>query len=238
MKQFKLRASAAGHFLSQPKKKADREAGELSATAKANLISYFLGQRYNYRDIIINDDLLKGTYLEADSISFLDSVFPVKSGPRVKNLTRFNDRYFTGEPDIILPDCIEDIKTVRDIKSLFTKKITKEYATQLQVYMYLTGKTKARLIYVLIHSPVEHIIKKEDSIFRQMEPFTDHAEEMIKQIKENYNVHNVPEKERFRIFEIEYVPGVIAILKDKHFKAIEFLNDLEIETKKLSQWTL
>src|SRR5699024_9319440 len=92
----------------------------------------------------------------------------------MKNEKQFEDEFFTGTPDIILPNEIIDIKNSETHKTLplFVKSIMKtdtepyakyrNYYCQLQVYMHLTGIRKARLLYTLMNTPTELLKYGED----------------------------------------------------------------------------
>ena len=225
MKQFKLRASAAGHFLSQPQKKADREAGLISQSARTLSDNWILKQRYNYYNEVRTDQLKKGTINEdTESIPLIDIVFPTDI-QRKKNLIRLEDDFFTGEPDLILPDRIEEIKSVWDIASLFKKgPLPKTYFAQAQVYMHLFNKKKTILYYCLTKTPDDILIKMEDRLFYELGHDKNEYEKALNQLRQNHNVDNVRLNERVRKYEIEFEPRIIETLKTNIVKARDYID--------------
>ena len=152
MKQFKIRASAAGKLMTKPRSKSE----VLSKTTKDYLQQWVKEQIYGVRKSIKSKYLDKGNAVEEDAIKYaaqeLGWLFAEK------NEKRFSDDYFVGTPDVILEDRIIDIKSSWDCFTfpLFYNGIpNKDYYYQLQVYMYLTGKRKAQLVYVLMNTPEE-----------------------------------------------------------------------------------
>ena len=150
---FKIRASAAGKLMTKAKAKD----AVLSQTAISFIEEYCTEQIYGIRKEINSKYLSKGIELEDEAIDkaieWLDLPFAIK------NTERFTNEYATGEPDLILPDEIIDIKCSWDAFTfpLFQKELeNKDYFAQLQVYMWLTGKRKSRVVYVLLNTP-EHL---------------------------------------------------------------------------------
>lgn len=222
---FKIRASSAYNFLSLPKLKRDRDAGLLSQTARNICDSYIIKNRYNYTDDLETNALLKGTINEEQSISLVDILFPLEGINRIKNKERKETKYLSGEPDLVLPDKIEEIKSVWDVKSLYSKKnISKVYHTQVQVYMHLFGKEKATLYYCLTEMPREMLL---DEIFRLEKYHSDLSqysiEEKTERFIENHRVQNVPLRERVRKFDVEYDPEVIQRLEEAHGRAVNYI---------------
>jgi len=120
---------------------------------------------------------LKGKLCEDESCELLDSVFPV-GFIRFNNTRKFKSDYFTGEPDIILPDekLIEDIKNPyefygflgkpKDYDELLDSK-DRDFVFQLHTYgynhMYETGQDieKLAVCYTGNDTPYEVLQKFE-----------------------------------------------------------------------------
>ena len=152
MKQFKIRASQAGKLMTKPRSKSE----VLSKTTKSYLEEWTKEQIYGVRKTIQSKYLTKGNEVEDDAIMYASAekgwLFAKK------NDEYFEDEFFCGTPDVILDDKIIDIKSSWDCFSfpLFYNAIpNKDYYYQLQVYMHLTGKRKAQLVYVLMNTPEE-----------------------------------------------------------------------------------
>ena len=115
--------------------------------------------------------------------------------------------FFCGTPDLILEDEVLDIKNSWDCFTfpLFENEIpTKDYFYQLQVYMHLTGKRKARLVYVLLNTP-------EDLTWEKQNDYS-----------------SLDKKYRIKTFSIEYDESVIEDLKQRVINIREFIKTIKI----------
>lgn len=195
MKQFKLRASAAGTLIPNGK------GSLISVGGKTYLKEWLASQIYGVEKQIKSKYLDKGIQMEDEAISFAVKMLDVQFA--LKNEQRFEDEYFTGEPDIILNDIIIDIKNSWDCFTfpLFETEIpNSDYTYQLQVYMHLTGKRKATLVYVLLDTPAT-----------------------------NWDagiMYDVADEYRIKTFNIEYDPTVIESLQAKVIEARIYINTL------------
>lgn len=185
---FKIRASASGKIMTNPRSKTEL----ISETTKSYIKEYLISEIYGIKKQINNKFLSKGIWLEDEAIDkaieWLDIPFALK------NEKSFEDDFFCGTPDLILENEVLDIKCSWDAFTfpLFENEIpTKDYFYQLQVYMHLTGKRKARLVYVLLNTP----------------------EELIYEEKHSYD--NMDKKYRIKTYQIEYSEDVIADLKER-----------------------
>ena len=197
---FKCRASAAGKLMTNPRNKADL----LSQTTKSFIDEWLKQQIYGYRKELTSKEVNKGIIYEDTAIDkaieWLDLPFAIK------NEKRFEDDYFTGEPDLLLNDEVIDIKNSWDCFTfpLFEKEIpTDDYFYQVQVYMYLTGKKKARVIYVLLETP---------ETYNQPEWKYDH----------------VDIKYRYKEFSFDFQPEIIEKLKERIVLVRNYIKQLSI----------
>ena len=199
MRTFKVRASAAGKLMTNPRLKTET----LSETTKTYLKEWLTEQLYGFKKEIYSKYIAKGITVENEGIDYAIQTLGL---PFVlKNEQYFEDDYFCGTPDLILEDEVIDIKSSWDCFTfpLFEDEIpTKDYEYQLQVYMHLTGKQKARLVYVLCNSP----------------------EELTYETPKDYS--NLPDKLRIKTFEVNYQPEVIETLKMRVNESRNFLNSL------------
>ena len=201
MKEFLARASSAGKLMTAPRNKSE----VLSETTKSYVKEWLIEQIYGFRKEIKSKYIDKGNKLEDTAIDkaieWLDLDFVMK------NEESFEDEYFTGTPDIITNDEILDTKCSWDAYSfpLFDTELpNKDYFYQMQVYMHLTGKKKARVVYVLLNTP----------------------EELTWEEKHDYS--NMDKKYRIKDFVVEYDAEIIATLQEKVKEAIlegEIAND-------------
>ena len=199
--EFKCRASGAGSLMTEPKKKTDT----LSKTTIGFLNDWMKEQIYGYRKNVSTKQIEKGIEYENDAIEaaidWCDLPFVVK------NDKRFSDDYFTGEPDILTRDSVIDIKNSWDFSTfpLFEDEIpTEGYALQVQIYMHLTGKKKASVIYVLLTTPES---------YNNPEMTYDH----------------VDKKFRYKKFDFDYDPEIIEKLKEKVIDCRTYIKQKENE---------
>jgi len=197
MKEFKLRASAAGTLVPNGK------GSLISVGGKTYLKEWVISQLYGIEKQIKSKYIDKGVMLEDQAIDFTVKMLDIEFA--LKNETRFENDYFTGEPDMILDDRIIDIKNSWDCFTfpLFETEIpNSDYFYQLQVYMHLTGKRKATLVYVLLDTPAT-----------------------------NWDagiIYNVDDKYRIKVFGVEYDSAVIEILTAKVIEARQYINSLKL----------
>ncbi len=198
MEQFKIRASGCSQIMTNAKK-----AGELlSQTTKTYVDAWLKEKIYGYRKQFSSKQTDKGIAYEDEAI---DKAIEWLNLPFVlKNEQKFENDFLTGEPDLILDDCIIDIKNSWDCFTfpLFETELPNDdYYWQMQCYMELTGKRKSKVVYVLLTTP---------ETYQNMEMVYDH----------------VPTEHRIKVFEIDYDQEAI----DKIKKRVEEIR-IYIETK-------
>lgn len=198
LETFKCRASAAGKLMTNPRNKTEI----LSETTKSYVKEWMKSQIYGYKKEITSKEMNKGIIFEDTAIDkaieWLDLPFAIK------NEHRFEDEFFTGEPDLLLQDEVIDIKNSWDCFTfpLFENEIpTDDYFYQVQVYMYLTGKTKARVVYVLLETP---------ETYNQPAMSYDH----------------VDTKYRIKEFRFDFQPEIIEKLKERVITIRKYINEL------------
>lgn len=197
---FKLRASAAGKLMTNARNKSEL----LSETTKSYLQEWQKERVYGIKNIISNKYLNKGIMMEDvaidKAIEWLDLPFAIK------NEEHFDNDYFTGTPDLIVDGVVYDIKNSWSCFTfpLFDTEIpNKDYFYQLQVYMHLTGRKRAGLVYVLLNTPEELL---------GYEPI--------------HNYDHLESKYRIKTFFIDYDPAVIEELQTRVQNARTYLETL------------
>ncbi len=199
MKEFKIRASAAGKLMTNPRSKSE----VLSKTTKEYLQQWIKEQIYGVRKSINNKYLSKGIQVEDDAIKYASRELGWLFAE--KNEEFFMDEYFCGTPDVILEDTIVDIKSSWDCFTFplfYNNNPSKNYYYQLQTYMHLTGKRKAQIVFVLMNTPEE--LTYED--------FHDYS--------------NVPSKYRIKIFDIAYSEEVINQMQQRVIDSREYIKTI------------
>jgi hypothetical protein len=227
--EFKIRASAASQIVAQPQSKADKEAGKLGKTSENYVRDIFLLNKYGYREQVITDAMTKGNLCEAESRELISEV--LGGGVRMRNINHYSNVYATGTPDIVLKDCLEDIKNSWNLKTFFNSEVQNAYYWQAQVYMWLTNIFKYRLIYTLNPTPfdmVEHEKYRMSFKFEGGDSNPD-FKEFEKQIDHNNNlILSLQPKERIRVFEIEYCESDIEFLISQVVKCRNYYDNLKL----------
>ena len=149
MKEFKIRASAAGQIMTNPRSKSDL----LSKTAQTHCQDWLMEQLYNRKKEFTNKYVQKGLIVEDNAID----MYAEHKGHDIllKNEDYFSDDFMQGTPDIILPELIVDVKSVWSpfTMPLFDDTPPVGYELQAQVYMHLTKRKHFELAYCLIDTP-------------------------------------------------------------------------------------
>jgi len=107
MRQFKIRASAAGTLMANAK-----GSDKMGETAKTYVKTWYLEQLYNRRKEFTSKQTTRGNLSEQEGIDLVAN----ELGYFVldKNTAFFEDDYFTGTPDVITSDTVIDIKSSWD----------------------------------------------------------------------------------------------------------------------------
>lgn len=188
MEQFKIRASAAYEIMADGKKK-----GEPSVKLFDVAENYLKEKIYGYKKTFSSKYTDKGLSMEDEAIDkaieWLDIPFVLK------NTERKETEFFTGEPDLILDDYIIDIKNSWSWETfpLFDKTLKNEaYYAQMQVYMSLFEKKKAKVVYMLLTTPetyqnmpmtYEHVSKEYRMKVFDVEYNQEYIDKLISRVK-------------------------------------------------------
>lgn len=190
---------------------------EFGATAMACIRECWLRNELGYDEPVITNEMLKGIMCEDEAIDMVCQHVP--GGFRVKNEENYEDDWFTGTPDLITGDYIEDVKcswTVRTFAE--TRRPDPMYYAQGQVYMSLTGRHKFRLAHVLVETPFEIIEEEKKRYFFKFNcdeenPFYIKA---AKQIDAMHGaVKRVPQEHRVKCFEFDRDDRFIDTLRER-----------------------
>jgi len=148
--KFKIRSSATSSIMTCRGK-------PLPVGAKTYCRTWLKEQLYDRRKGFTSKYTDKGNICEDSSIEFLSDYFLIDI---VKNEEFFSNDLLQGTPDIFVgDDCVWDVKNSWEPSTfpLFDTDPDKGYWWQLQSYMALTGRSKARLVYTLMDAPAELI---------------------------------------------------------------------------------
>jgi hypothetical protein len=173
----KFRASGNGHLMTEPKLKADKDAGNLSEGAKTHVINTWVSWKYKRNEEIYSKYIEKGNEVEEDAITTVSLASNVNF---VKNEITFENEWICGTPDFLIKDkegkiiTIEDTKASWDIYSFNRSKnkpLNKLYYWQMQSYMWLTGATMANIRYCLENATADLILDEKRKLAYAMRCF-------------------------------------------------------------------
>lgn len=198
----KFRCSGIGHLMTEPKLKADKDAGNLSEGAKTHAIDVWVSEKFSRREEIYSKYIDKGNAVEDDSITFLSLL---KKRFFIKNEVRLENDFITGTPDLFIGENIVRATEIVDIKSswdVFTFHRSKfkptpnaQYFWQMQGYMWLTGATSATIAYCLVNATADLINDERRKLGYGMRvDFDDPSPEYIKacQMVERNMIYDLP----------------------------------------------
>lgn len=189
---------------------------EFGATAMSCIRSLWLYNEHGYEEPLVTPEILKGLMCEEEAISVLTLQLP---GPfRVKNDRQYKNDWFTGTPDLVLDDAVEDIKCSWTLKTFFdVQHPSSLYYAQGQVYMDLTGRNTFRLCHVLLDTPPELV---QDEQLRMYYRFRCDEEdpryiEAYNTIERMHKVSHIPEDQRVKVFTIQREEMYLAKLRKR-----------------------
>ena len=122
----------------------------LSETAKTYIKKKAKEHYFGFSSSITTKPMIKGKDWEEESIALVNQV---RGSFYIKNKERFENEFLTGEPDVILDDCIIDVKTSWSLETWPAtpgEGVNKDYMWQLFAYCWLLDKQEAELIYCMI----------------------------------------------------------------------------------------
>lgn len=230
--QYDARYKGQGRSLTENQKAVYYDLGakkygspKLSTTTKSYLEQLHLEEVFGRRKEIQSKYLDKGIMVEEDSLTLYTEV----TGELfVKNKTRFENEYITGEPDNKQGNKIRDIKSSWELGTfpLYDSEIkNKDYIWQLMGYMILTGYTLSELIYCLVDTPLMLIEDEKRRISWKM-GMLEITDELSEEIERSMTFQDIPKEMRVKVFNLEYSE----VYRDALYKQIdlcrEYLNSL------------
>ncbi len=229
-----IRSSSVGYLMTEPQAKADKDAGNLSKTAKTHLLEIYIAEKYGRRKDVQTKQMKKGIQVEDDSIALLSEYM---GNTFSKNTERFTNDYITGHPDIL--DLSESGLKIWDVKSsydLFTflgnlpEKLKDLYYWQLQSYMWLTGAVESSIAYCLVNTPFGIIEQEKKSLLYRMDVISEESPEYVleaSKLELNMMFDDIDIKERILIFPVQRNEEDIQLIQNKVEKARAYLSMIE-----------
>lgn len=226
----KIRCSSLGDLFTEPVTKADKEAGILSKTAKSHLIEVYASEIWGVEKDIVTKAIKKGRQAEEDGITLLSQV---DKRLYIKNDERKDNNWVSGHADIVCNEEIVDIKLSWDAFSFLPKliePIDKGYMYQLQGYMWLWDKPRARISYCLVNTPQNIIEGEKYRLLRGMDVVSEESPEFVaaaKRLESNMTFDKIPIGLRVINKYVDRDEEIIQKIPSKVKKAREFLEELQ-----------
>jgi hypothetical protein len=232
----KIRCSAIGNLMTEPKSKAAKDAGELSEGAKSYCVDLWVQERYGRSNDITSRYMEKGLMVEEDAITLYSRI---KKNFFKKNMDTVMNAYLSGTPDLYIGKDILAADEVQDVKSswdLFTfsrvrtSSLNRIYFYQLQGYMALTGAKSAKLAYCLIDTPDVLINDEKRKLLWKMGVVSEEDSSYVEACEEldrSMRFGDIPMDERMIEFTIDRDEDVIDQMYIEVIAARAFMNELD-----------
>jgi len=217
-KLFKIRCSQIGKIMN---------AKGLGKTGESYLETWLKEHVYNRRKEFTSKYTNKGNEMEDNNIDFVADVLGF--GMLVKNEQYFENDFLTGTPDIILPNEIIDIKSSWDCFTfpLYDSELeNKDYYWQMQGYMSLTGKSAAKVIYVLSDTP-QHMIQKEAYWYCKQNGYEDLDIEIYNDFLKKMTYKDIPNELKIKTFVVERSESDIDLIEKRVVESRIFINKIK-----------
>jgi hypothetical protein len=218
-----FRCSSLGKLMTDPRTKSE----VLSETAKTYIQDVFKEKELGIYKDFSSRYTDKGIQMEDQAIQFASEV--LKWDFVVKNETRFNNEWLTGEPDICTENLLADIKCSWNGSTfpMFDSSLkNKDYFWQMQGYMWLTGLEKAELVYCLMNTP-HAIVEDEVRRAHWKANLIDEDLDLREAVQSQHNFDHIPNNLRIKRFIVERNEDAIENIKEKVELAREYYEQLK-----------
>lgn len=240
--EWLIRASSLGAIMS-----SGRGAGTLGAKFYDEVEKMVLYNKFGIDKRIWTKYMEKGNLMEAEGVLMASRVlgwFDIKVGEKKP---RFTNGWITGEPDVLTPTLLADIKSSWDGTTYPWFESTapnKDYDWQMQGYLWLCDREECELVYTLTNTP-EHLIRAEIrkvtfGIYdkAEVDPYWSKKdmheieEKVERDVRSQMMFDHIPEEYRVKRFMIYRDEAKIEAIKDRIEVAREHYDEL---SKKLLQ---
>lgn len=201
---------------------------ELSDTAKSWIEKLWRKREKGVEEFLSNKYIEKGLSEEEMGISLLSAL---DGNYYKKNEKHFDNGVLNGTPDILFGDYVDDVKSSWNLETFMNAEMTSLYCGQLQIYMELTGKKKARLRYCLVDTPEKLIDDEKRRVMWKLgidDPELDEYRPIFQQIETNMMFSHYPDHERVKTFEIVYDEKYIKELYNRCDYAIKYYKSIKL----------
>lgn len=201
----------------------------LGETGKTYVKEWYKEQLYGKQKEFSTKYTQKGNICEELSFPLIADFLNL--GMVFKNETFYENEFMHGTPDLVLPDFIIDVKNSWDPFTfpLFDTEIKNDaYVDQLNVYMNLTGRTKAKLAYTLIDTP-DFLIEREARKYCFDNGIEDLDLDIYEEFKSKMTYSDLPIELRVKVFDLEYSDERRLKLESRVNECREFLKTILIK---------
>lgn len=219
---MKIRCSSLGKIMTNPKSKGE----VLSQTAKTYIKELVIEETLGIKKEFSSRYTDKGNIQEDTAIEMASKVLSLPFA--LKNTEYFENEFIKGTPDLILEDEIVDIKCSWDGTTFpwFEDELpNKDYYWQMIGYMWLTGRTKARIVYCLVDTP-EDIVQDEIRRTSWKKFEIDVTEETETEVRAKHEFSHISENKRIRTYLVELTEEDIAKVTERVLEANKYYNEL------------
>lgn len=204
---------------------------KLPDTCISFLDQYVKEQLFNRTKQFTSKYTQKGLIVEDNSLDFIAEMLGL--GMLIKNEVWFENDHMTGTPDVILRDCVIDVKNSWDCFTFpffATECPDNDYYWQAQTYMALTNRQKYKLIYVLSDTP-ENIIYNEVKSYCYRNGIEDIEQELYDEFELKMTYKDIPKEHKIKVFEIDRNENDIAAIQKRVIECREYIkNNLTLQT--------
>ncbi|MFD2921985.1 YqaJ viral recombinase family protein [Terrimonas rubra] len=222
--------------MTDPKLKKDKEAGNLSESAKTHLVDVYVSNKYGRNSDIQNKYIQKGLLVEEDSITLYSRV---KKNFFKKNEEHLKNDFIMGTPDLYIGKTIQTAERIIDIKSSFdiftffrniNSTLNSSYWWQVQGYMALTGAKSATVAYCLVDTPQVIINDEKRKLMWKMGVATDMDPDYMQACEELERLltyPDIPMNERVIEFDVFRDDEAIERCYERVLKGRNYLSELD-----------
>lgn len=225
-----IHCSSLSKITTEPRSKADKDAGNLSETAKTHLIEVYAEKMYGFRRDNSNKYTNKGNVCEPKAISELSKF----TGLRMeKNEGTVSNDWFIGTPDVRIDSLriIFDTKCCYDWITLLENLPDgpdDENIHQIEGYLDCLEWDKGYVAKILLDHPEEDIDRERYRLFTQGNYISEESPEFLRKWAEKekmFRFEQFPLDARILLFEVNANSEYIDRAKLKVEKSRKFLQE-------------
>jgi len=232
--QVTVRCSSLGKLMTEPKSASDKAAGNLSETAKTELIRTYSDFKYGRYVDIKSKYTEKGKAVEETSITMVSVILDCEFE---KNTERKTDGWISGEIDCV--GNVGGIRTVVDTKSSWdmvtflsaiSGSLNSDYVAQMKGYCQLWETQQAIVAYCLTSCP-QHLLEAEKyKLLKSMNVISEESPEYqlaALSLEHNLTFDEIPLEERVFLFYVQRDDEWMQRVRGKVEKGRDWLRDFE-----------